>query len=146
MVAARKPAKPKGIDYSALAFPKGESRKTTKARKDLVDRTTRRDVKALVFARDVTCRAYGVSPVCRKRPEDRHELKPVGRGGTITTRNCVAVCRPCHDAAQNNLGGLPLVFDWAGKGDGQAPNADRHGHVRAVWKGLWRGVGKGGKT
>jgi hypothetical protein len=142
MVAARNPA---GIDYSGLAFPKGESRKTTKGRKDRANRNTRRTVKDLVFVRDRnTCRAYGVSPVCSKRPVDRHELVPVGRGGKITTRNCVAVCRACHDAAQNNLGGLPLVFDWPGKGSGQAPDADRPGNVRAAWKGLWRGVGERG--
>lgn len=129
-----------GIDYSVLAFPKGESRKTMKGRKDRANRTTRRDVKALVFARDVTCRAYGISPVCRKRPVDRHELVPVGVGGKITTANCVAVCRACHDAAQNNLGGLPLAFTWPGKGDGRSPDADRPGNVRAVWRKIWRGV------
>lgn len=133
------------IDYSALAFPKGESRKRTKARKDRVNRKVRKDTKALVFARDVTCRAYGVSPVCRKRPWDRHELVPVGVGGKITTANCVAVCRPCHDAAQNNLGGLPLAFDWKGKGDGKAPDADKPGGVWAVWKGIWKGPQKGRK-
>lgn len=136
------PAKTGRIDYSALAFPKGESRKTEKGRKDRADVANRRDVKALVFDRDRnTCRAYGVSPVCTKRPWDRHELIPVGRGGKITTRNCVAVCRRCHDAAQNALGGLPLAFDWAGKDRGLAPDADTPGAVWAVWRSIWRGIG-----
>lgn len=135
--ATRKPAK---IDYSGLAFPKGEARKTTKARTDRAKRTTRRDVKALVFERDGTCRAYGVSPVCSKRPMDRHELIPMGRGGKVTTRNCVAVCRRCHDAAQNSLGIRPLVFHWTGKDRGLAPDADTPGDVWAVWRSIWRGI------
>ena len=135
-------SKPAGIDYSGLAFPKGETRKAAKNRKDRIGKRTRRDVKAIVFDRDVTCRAYGVSPVCTRQPWDRHELKPVGRGGKITTRNCVAVCRRCHDACQNALGGLPLAFVWDGKDRGVPPDADRPGAVWAVWRNIWRGVRK----
>lgn len=183
MVTGRKPAKPTGIDYSGLAFPKttdfrerakgkpkgksggfaailaapvnkalatfyatapipkGESRKKAKGRKDRAKLRTGRSVKALVFERErFQCVAYGVSPVCRRRPEDRHELIPKGRGGKVTTANCVPVCRPCHDAAQNQIGGLPLVFNWDGKANGKAPNADVPGAVWAVWKGIWKGV------
>lgn len=145
MVAAKGGPRSGRIDYSALAFPKLEPRTRTKGRKDRAARTTKADVKAQVFARDVTCRAYGVSPVCSKRPVDRHELVPVGVGGKVTTGNCVAVCRACHDAAQNSLGGLPLAFDWPGKGNRKPPDADRPGGVWAVWKGLWRGTQKGRK-
>jgi uncharacterized protein YegP (UPF0339 family) len=127
--------------YGTAAIPKGESRKKAKGRKNRADRKTRRDVKSLVFDRDGNCRAYGVSPVCRRRPEDRHELIPVGRGGKITVRNCVAVCRPCHDAIHYHLGGaLHLDFDWPGKDNGNPPDADRPGQVAAVWRGIWKGV------
>lgn len=138
----RKPAAaPKTrIDYSGLAFPKGPTKRTEKNRKDRKAGKTKADVKAKVFQRDRTCRAYGVSPICTKRPWDRHELIPVGRGGEVTTENAVAICRADHRACQNAVGGLSLAFDWPGKADGRPPNADRPGYVRAVWRGIWRGV------
>lgn len=132
--------------YAKTAVPKPERLKVKRGRKHRAGLKTRRTVKAQVFARDVTCRAYGVSPVCRKRPVDRHELIPMGRGGKITTANCVAVCRACHDAAQNALGGLPLAFDWDGKDRGMAPDADTPGAVWATWRHIWRGVKPKGRA
>jgi len=135
-----------GIDYSVLAFPKGSPKASTKARAARRKTLTKADVKRAVFARDVTCRAYGVSPICRVRPWDRHELIPVGVGGAVTTANAVAICRPDHRACQNALGGRRLTFVWPGQGKGRFPNADRPGDVRAVWRGVWRGVGEKRRT
>lgn len=134
-----------GDYYAKTALPKGASRKTVKGRKDRANRKTRKSVKVQVFERDQVCRGWGTSQVCTKRPVDRHELIPMGRGGKITTTNCVAVCRRCHDAAQNALGGLPLAFDWEGKGEGKAPDADTPGAVWAVWRNIWRGVKSTGR-
>jgi len=128
------------IDYSGFKFAKKGPKAKDKARKDGAKKRTRASVKAQVFKRDRTCRAYGVSPICRRTPWDRHEIIPVGVGGKVTTQNAVAICRADHRACQNGLGGRILMFDWPGKSEGQPPDADRPGHVRAVWKGIWRGV------
>jgi hypothetical protein len=124
-----------------LKFPKPEPRKRVKARKDGRKARLKAGVKALVFERQAgICFAWGVSPICRKVAVDRHELKPVGRGGLVTSKNCVAVCRRCHDASQNSLGGRPLTFEWPGKDSGKPPDADAPGGVWAVWRGIWKGV------
>lgn len=122
------------IDYSGLAFPKTGGKATGR------EKAT---VKALVFARDEgICRAWGVSPVCQTRAWDRHELIPVGLGGPVTTQNCITICRADHRACQNGIGGHSLTFTWPGKAKGRPPNADKPGQVRAIWRGLWNGIGK----
>lgn len=134
--------KPKagGIDYSVLKFGKGTPKAEAKARKNAAEDRAKARVKRHVFDRDRTCRAYGVSPICTRTPWDRHELIPVGRGGEVTNENCVAICRADHRACQNAVGGLTLAFEWAVKDRRQPPDAEAPGHVRAVWRGIWRGV------
>jgi 5-methylcytosine-specific restriction endonuclease McrA len=130
------------IDYQKLALPKKGAR-TKKTRKPLRAMRPRQrkilDAAAVdrvrVFARqNWTCFAAQVSPVCRQKLQDPHELIPVGRGGKRESWNRVGLCRPCHRAAQGRVGGIRLLFDWDGRAEGRLPNADKPGNVRCRWK------------
>lgn len=140
-----KPARPDRIDYKALgpqAIPKCERPAKTRARRNRAMRADAADDRARVFARQGhVCFAVHVSPVCKRRVRDPHELIPVSEGGPRVSWNRVGVCRQCHHATDATIGGRRLMFNWPGKADGQPPNADVPGNVTCYW----RGGGGGGK-
>ena len=121
-----------GLDHRAkgLAHPKPKHPRGQCRRRWAIRTRVRAQVKAQVFVRDgYTCRAFGVSPVCERKAWHRHELVPIGIGGQVATWNCIAICRRCHRACQNGIGGRRLVFSWPGA----RPNADRVDGIQATW-------------
>lgn len=88
------------IDYNALHFKKGQTRKQVKARAKRQQRQTTRDVRAYVFARE-----RNICRCCRKRPAtSMHEIVFRSQGGKISRHNSIAVCgdgtRGCHGFLQ----------------------------------------------
>ena len=125
-----------GIDYSKFAIPKDgqtpKKRRAARRRKTLKAAAIDRDTK--VFPRyGGRCIAFGVSPVCTEWAEHPHELIPRGAGGPAESWNRVPTCAADHRECQGRVGGNRLVYDWPGKEDGQLPNADVPGNVKAKW-------------
>jgi hypothetical protein len=127
-----------GIDYTVLALPKsGETTKQRRAKR------RRKTLKAAAATRDSQvmnryggrCIAEPVSPGCRGRAVDPHELVTVGAGGSrVDPDNRVPVCRWCHEQAQGRVGGIRLLFGWVGKLEGQKPMATKLGSILVTWR------------
>jgi hypothetical protein len=134
------------IDYSLFAIPKVRvvgpvkapkgQRPAQRARKTKLRARNRqrRSVKDQVFERDGArfggCVFINISPICTVAQDDRHEIVPIGVGGKVTTANCVAVCRACHDALHGEPGvGRRLKITWTGA----APDADA-GNFDVGWR------------
>jgi hypothetical protein len=115
---------PKGKRPAQVAR-RAKQRKTLKARRSVKDHVFERDGK-----RFGGCVCRHVSPICTVTIDDRHEIIPVGKGGKVTIRNAVGVCRADHDAAHGEPGaGRRIEFTW----DGPEPDAEA-GNYRVHWR------------
>lgn len=89
-----------GSGCRALAFAKGETRKTKKRRAEREAGIARRDVCAAVRARDRVCRACGGWAAL-----EVHEEPPRSQGGDpLDALCCMALCHDCQEARHHRGG------------------------------------------
>ena len=56
---------------------------------------------ALVRRQGWRCAGYGVNPTCTRTPTDPHHLVKRSQGTTHDLTGVIALCRRCHDRAEN---------------------------------------------